>query len=172
MATLAVTAAVGCGPPKEEAADSSRPSNGLVPEPSRYVRAYADCLRGKGAAVHDVIGIYVVVATVDDAVRKADEKCKEDRAEVLRSLEDGRRVEDNDGNRLWYFVRGCMERAIAQHPRVADDILVVEDRDAQWTRDFYVCVGVARAYPGPTPPEGVVWPSYPPRQTPSSAGAK
>lgn len=155
----------------EEAPAVAVPGRGLVAQEGEPVKAYADCLRTKKADVTEVVGVYVVAKQgTADALKKADAGCENERSALYKSLEDGQRVADGDGNRFWYFMRGCMENGLASYPRVDQDLLVVADRDEKYTEDFRQCVETARSWPGETPaPSAPPWPNYPSKPAKSPA---
>ncbi|GAA1583151.1 hypothetical protein [Actinoplanes couchii] len=148
------------------------PGRGLISAEGELVKSYASCLRTKGAEVTDVIGVYVVAKKGSgDGLKKADDACQDERTALYKSLEDGHDVLDDDGNRFWYFVRGCMETGLASYPRVAEDLLVVADGDEQYAKDFRECVEIARGWPGETPGPGQSeWPVYPSRSAKGTPG--
>ncbi len=155
----------------DDAPEVPVPGRGLVSQEREPVKAYAACLRKEKADVTEVIGVYVVANQgAGGSLDKADSKCESESSALYKSLEDDRRVADEDGNRFWYFVRGCMENGLASYRRVDHDLLVVADRDTQYTKDFRQCVAIARTWPGETPsPSAPPWPDYPSKSAKSPA---
>ncbi|GLY01198.1 MULTISPECIES: hypothetical protein [Actinoplanes] len=168
LALLALIPLLGvgaCTTNDEPAVDLGTPSSGrgLIPQEDALVTAYADCLRANGATVTAVTGIYVEATRgAGDTLTKADAACGDPRTALYKSLEDGREVADDEGNRLWYFVRGCLETGVAHYPRVEQDLLVATDADTAYTTAFHACVDVAGRWPGESPaPDAPEWPVYP-----------